>query len=250
MHQRQQSFLPIFFQEDEKKLERQSYPEAAMGRGLSFCKGRRDSIHQAGIVVLDTEIKICNQVYFEVKMLLKQQRRAIAVFSARDLAENAFDQLILSGFPLSKLFLLGQPSEDDRSLGTLAPQATPTQIGAITGTATGLKKGLVIGNMAGGTAGFLLGVGLLALPGMGHLVLSAAIALTLISTGACTAAGGMIGVLIGLGLTSEQAKAYAKQLDEGKSLLVVEGTAQEILRAERILSDNGIAMPKLRNQQF
>lgn len=183
-------------------------------------------------------------------MTLKQHRRAIAVFPARDLAANAFDQLVLSGFPLAKLFLLGAASGDDRNNGTSAPQAAPTQRGAITGTATGLKKGLVLGNVMGGTAGLLLGVGLLALPGIGHVVLTSAIALTLISTGACTAAGGLIGALIGLGLTTEQAKAYATQIAEGKSLLVVEGTTQEIFRAERILSDNGIAMPKLKNQQF
>ena len=185
-------------------------------------------------------------------MIVKQHRRAIAVFSARDLAENAFDQLVLSGFPLSKLFLLGQTAEDNSSKHpqTIKPPAVPTQIGDLTGTATGLKKGLVIGNVVGGTTGFLLGFGLLALPGMGHIVLASAIALTLISTGACTAAGGMIGVLIGLGLTSEQAKAYAKQIAEGKSLLVVEGTTQELLRAERILIDKGIPLPKLKNRQF
>ena len=184
-------------------------------------------------------------------MILKQSRRAIAVFSERDLAEHAFDQLVLSGFPLSKVFLLGQALEgDSRHEGALIPQTALNQLGDITGTATGLKKGLVVGNIVGGTAGFLLGLGLLALPGMGQVVLTSAIALTLISTGACTAAGGVIGVLTGLGLTSEQAKAYAKQIAEGKFLLVIEGTTQALNRAERILSDKGISMPKLKNRQF
>ena len=184
-------------------------------------------------------------------MILNQHRQAIAVFSTHTLAESAFDQLVLSGFPLSKLFLLGPTAEaNSKPPETLTPEAAPMHMGDVTGTATGLKKGLVIGNVVGGTAGFLLGLGLLALPGMGQIVLTSAIALTLISTGACTAAGGMIGVLVGLGLTSEQAKVYAQQVTEGKSLLVVEGTTQEISRAEHILSANGISMPKLKNRQF
>jgi len=184
-------------------------------------------------------------------MILNQHRRAIAVFSARHLAENAFDQLVLSGFPLSNVFLLGQAAEDNQKpVGTRMPPLASTQIGAVTGTATGLKKGLVMGNLVGGATGLLLGFGLLALPGMGQLVLTAAIALTLISTGACTVAGGMIGVLIGLGLTAEQATLYAKQIADGQFLLVVEGTTQELLRAERILIDKGIPMPKFKHKQF
>lgn len=38
-------------------------------------------------------------------MALSQYSRAIAVFSSREAAGQAFDKLILSGFPLAKLFL-------------------------------------------------------------------------------------------------------------------------------------------------
>lgn len=53
-----------------------------------------------------------------------------------------------------------------------------SNFGAITGTVTGLKKGLVLGNLIGGSSGLLLGLGLLALPGVGQVVLSSAIAFT------------------------------------------------------------------------
>lgn len=102
-----------------------------------------------------------------------------------------------------------------------------SDLGAITGTATGLKKGLVLGNLIGGTSGLLLGIGLLALPGVGQVVLSSVIVFTLLSGRIGTAAGGLMGALIGLGLTSEQAKKYSQLVANGNILLLVEGTVQE-----------------------
>lgn len=117
------------------------------------------------------------------------------------------------------------------------PANLPNPYGRVTGTATGLKKGLVIGNIAGGATGLLLGAGLIALPGVGQLVLSSAIGFVLLSGGICTAAGGVTGALIGLGLTSAQAKAYSQQIAGGSYLLIVEGTSQQIERAEYLLSN-------------
>lgn len=87
----------------------------------------------------------------------------------------------------------------------------------------------------GGATGLLLGTGLIALPGVGQLMLSSAIAFVLISGGVCTVAGGLTGALIGLGLTSEQAKQYSQEVKNGNFLVVIEGTAPEIDRAQSLL---------------
>jgi len=97
---------------------------------------------------------------------------------------------------------------------------------------------MILGNLLGGTTGLLLGVGLLALPGVGQLMLSSAIAFVFLSGGICTAAGGLTGALIGLGLTSEQAKKYSQQVSQGSFLLVVEGTEQNIDRARNLLRNS------------
>jgi hypothetical protein len=163
--------------------------------------------------------------------ILTHHREAIATFSTREDAGQALDRLIFSGFPLAQVFLLDggleRPNASDLPL---------IPIGAVTGTATGLKKGMVWGNLVGGTSGLLLGAGLIALPGVGQLMLSSAIAFVLLSGGICTAAGGLTGALIGLGLTSEQAKNHSQQVAEGRLLLIVEGTAQDIERARYLLN--------------
>ncbi|MGL5083662.1 MAG: hypothetical protein ACRC8A_19440 [Microcoleaceae cyanobacterium] len=164
--------------------------------------------------------------------ILTQHRQVIRTFSSREAAGQSLDHLVFSGFPIAQVFLLGHglTETQQQSLPLL-----PSTYGTITGTATGLKKGIVLGNLVGGTTGLLLGAGLMALPGLGQLMLSSAIAFTLLSGGVCTAAGGLMGGLIGLGLTSEQAKAYSQQISRGSVLLIVEGTEGDIARAEYIL---------------
>ena len=164
--------------------------------------------------------------------LLTQRRQVIKTFSSREAAGQALDHLVLSGLPIAQIFLLGHESGEAHPQ---FPKLPADQYGTVTGTTTGLKKGLLIGNFAGGATGLLLGVGLIALPGVGALALSSAIAFVLLSGGICTAAGGLTGALIGLGLTSEQAKAYSQQISSGSFLLIVEGTTEEIDRAKSLL---------------
>jgi hypothetical protein len=167
--------------------------------------------------------------------LLPLRRQVIHTFATRSAAGQAADHLILSGFPISRIFLVGQGYKVIAS-----PESTPAALaipvpGAVTGTPTGLKRGMVMGNLIGGTTGLLLGMGLIALPGVGQLTLSAVIAFTLLSGGVCTAAGGLMGALIGLGLSTEQARAAEQQVADGRVLLLVEGTPRDIIHAHQLL---------------
>jgi hypothetical protein len=168
---------------------------------------------------------------------LSQHCEVIGIYPCRDVAGQALDQLILSGFPIAQVFMLSQDG-DDSLQQTSSVKLASSSPGVITGTATGLRKGMLLGNLVGGATGLLLGVGLIALPGVGQLMLSSAIAFTLLSGGVCTAAGGLIGALIGLGMTSEQAKTYSRQVANGKVLLLVEGTVREINCAQRLLNQS------------
>lgn len=164
--------------------------------------------------------------------ILSQQRQVIGTFSSREEAGKALDCLVFSGFPLAQVFLLGQGDREGQNSLNLPCES----FGAIAGTATGLKKGMFLGNLVGGATGLILGMGILALPGVGQILMSGAIGFTLLSGGICTAAGGLAGALIGLGLTSEQAKAYQQQISQGSVLLIVEGSEQEVDRAKYLFA--------------
>ncbi len=176
-------------------------------------------------------------------MFFNQHSRAVGTFSELEAAGQGLDQLVLGGFPLPKVFLFGA----DLSGYELNSKASePVRLidqakaGAIAGTGLGLKQGLVAGNVLGGATGVLLGLGILALPGVGQIAMTSAFMFTLVSGGICTAAGGVIGALVGLGLTEKQVQAYNEQLSNGNYLLVVTGTDREIRCAERILTTQSI----------
>ena len=63
---------------------------------------------------------------------------------------------------------------------------------------------------------------------------------TLLSTDICTVAGGLSGALIGLGITSEQAKEYEQEISRGSFLLIVEGTARDIEPAKYLLKTSTV----------
>ncbi len=171
-----------------------------------------------------------------------QHRQVVKTFSSREAAGQAMERLVLSGFPIAQVFLFGDGTFRDGIEVQSSNRSTlqSSSYGTITGTALGLKKGLVLGNFAGGMTGLVLGAGLIALPGVGQLVLSSAIAFMLLSGGICTAAGGLVGAMIGLGLTSEQAKIYSQQIARGCVLLMIEGTVQDIDRARYLLQESTV----------
>ena len=63
------------------------------------------------------------------------------------------------------------------------------------------------------------------------------IASTLAGAGIGAAAGGIIGGLVGLGIPEDKAKIYSDRVGSGSYLVMVNGTDDDISRAERILRE-------------
>ncbi len=171
-------------------------------------------------------------------MITSQHSRAIAVFSDLEAAGQALDSLILNGLPLANIFLVGQDitaNDKTRRMVQMEYQVEHFPSGMITGTTLGLKKGWFVGNFLGGSVGLCLGFGMLSLPGVGQIVFTSAVIFTLISSGICTAAGGVVGALIGLALTEKQANTYNALIAQGKYLIIMNASETELKRAELIL---------------
>jgi hypothetical protein len=103
----------------------------------------------------------------------------------------------------------------------------------------GATTGAIAGGTVGGLTGLLVGLGALAIPGIGPVMLAGAtataIATTVSGTAIGAAAGGLLGALIGLGIPEERAKVYNERVSRGEYLVIVDGTSDEISRAETIL---------------
>lgn len=172
-----------------------------------------------------------------------RHRRAIGVFPYRRDAEAALAELRESGFVMDNVSVVAKDADHDDQLAgadlsnRVAPQdATKVDEGAKAGAATG--------GALGGLGGLLVGLGTLAIPGVGPVIAGGAVATALttaLAGGAIgAAAGGLTGALVGLGIPDDQAKIYNDRVARGYYLVLVDGTETEITRAEAILNGRGV----------
>ncbi|PLZ74285.1 general stress protein [Fischerella thermalis] len=173
---------------------------------------------------------------------LHRNRRAIGVFAHRRDAEAALMELRDSGFPMNQVSLIAKDSGD--RLPGVNTGAT-TNVAAKTKADEGAKAGAATGGVLGGLGGLLVGLGALAIPGVGPVIAGGALATALATTvagGAIgAAAGGLTGGLIGLGIPENRARLYSDRFNRGDYLVMIDGTDEQIHRAEAILKRRGIA---------
>lgn len=134
------------------------------------------------------ELRSLSTKYCAMQMTV-QDIYVIGVFPSPEAAGQALDQLVLSGFFLEKVFLVGKDSAfDEQSVNSHIMSALVKQSskGVITGTATGLRKGLVLGKVSGGLIGLFLGLSILALLGVEQIALAPAVGFALLCGGICT----------------------------------------------------------------
>jgi hypothetical protein len=152
------------------------------------------------------------------------------IYAAAIDVEPAVDAMKRAGFTnteISALCANGSGIVDcAREKNTKAPE----------GAATGGASGAVIG----GTLGWLVGIGNLAIPGVGPFLAAGPIMVALAGIGVGGTVGGLAGALIGLGIPEHGAKQYEDRIQGGATLLSIHTDDPErIAKAEKILENTG-----------
>lgn len=168
-----------------------------------------------------------------------KHKRAVGVFPTSQQAEQALSELRDRGFAMDKVSVV---AKDANRRDEIAGADVKDRVG--NKADDGAKTGAVAGGALGGLTGLLVGLGALAIPGIGPIMLAGAGATALATTlsgGAIgAAAGGLVGALAGLGIPEERAKVYHDRISQGDYLVIVEGTDAELGQAESIFSRRGI----------
>ena len=100
--------------------------------------------------------------------------------------------------------------------------------------------GVVTGGVIGGTLGWLAGIGMLAIPGVGPLLAVGPIVAALTGLGVGGAVGGIAGAMIGMGIPEYEAKRYEGRVRSGSILLSVHTDNSEWTKlAKTILERTG-----------
>src|SRR5580704_5168248 len=157
----------------------------------------------------------------------------IAVFglySSETQAAEGVDQLRVAGFRNTDVSILYPENSGNKDLAheknTKAPE------GAIAGAGSGA--------LVGGTLGWLAGIGLLAVPGVGPFIAAGPIMALLAGVGVGGAVGTMVGALIGMGMPEYEAKRYEGRIRNGGILFSVHCDSSEwVTRAKELLKQTG-----------
>jgi hypothetical protein len=183
--------------------------------------------------------------------VLKQ--RAVGIFPNYQATEVSLRELQERGYVMDRVSVIGR--DIDRHPDTLAGANTSTKIQDVgrmhahdeehdNEAAETAKKGAVAGGTVGGLTGLLVGIGALAIPGVGPVMLAGAAATALataVSGGAIgAAAGSLAGGLVGLNIPEDRAQAYSDRVTNGDYLVMVEGSETDIQLAESIFNKHGI----------
>lgn len=164
-------------------------------------------------------------------------RTVVALYDDLPTANDAIHELVNNGVSRSDISLIAndQSGEYSRYLHNSGDATEMPESGAATGAGVGAGIGAVIG----GLGGLLVGLGALAVPGIGPLLAAGPLAAALgglAGAGAGAVAGGVTGGLIGaladMGIPNENAGYFAEGIRRG-GILVVARTNEEMANTAR-----------------
>jgi hypothetical protein len=104
----------------------------------------------------------------------------------------------------------------------------------------GAVSGGIAGGIIGGALGWLVGIGSLAIPGVGPFIAAGPILAALSGVAAGGTVGGIAGALIGMGIPEYEAKRYEGKIREGNILISVHAeNSDEVSRAKDVFKNDG-----------
>jgi hypothetical protein len=157
-------------------------------------------------------------------------KAVFAIARNEDQAIRIADQLKAAGFSGNDISVLLPDKGGSRDFAH--EQHTKAPEGAAAGAGTGA--------VLGGALGWIVGIGALAIPGVGPFIAAGPIMAALAGAGVGAATGGIAGGLIGLGMPEYEAKRYEGKVKDGNVLMSVHTQdSRERDRAKEIFTNAG-----------
>jgi len=158
-------------------------------------------------------------------MTMTQRSTVVGVYHEREQAREAIEALKDAGFAPDSISIL---SPDKQATQEMAEE-TGTHAGS------GAATGALAGGLLGGVGGWLLGIGALAIPGIGPFIAAGAFASALGGAAIGAGVGAIAGALAGMGVPNDEAEYYEGEVKSGRTLVAVRADgrydeAQRILR--------------------
>lgn len=165
-----------------------------------------------------------------------EYQQALGVLATRSDTERALQMLKDHNFPMTQVSVIARDSELEDEL--------PANVEVQQEINSAIEKGAATGGAVGTISGLLVGLGTIAIPGIGPVMLAGAAATTVMTSVASgvigAATGGLAGAMIGIGIPEKEAEFYNDFVAKGYYIILVEGQRQEIQNAEKVLTTQGV----------
>jgi uncharacterized membrane protein len=161
------------------------------------------------------------------------EQSVIGVYNTMSEAEQAVHMLDKGSFPIKQVSIVAQDMQSEKEVHGYVTTGDVARAGANTAA------------WVGGFFGLLVGAAFIWVPGFGPLLVAGSFASMLLGSMegvvAGAAGGGLLGALVGWGVSKKHVIKYEEHLKSGKYLLMAHGNADEVARAHTILQDSGAA---------
>ncbi|HHX65994.1 MAG TPA: hypothetical protein GX702_14020 [Chloroflexi bacterium] len=151
----------------------------------------------------------------------------IALYDDLSSAHRAVRDLVDSGFDRETISLMTQ----DRQRARSADEEDAASEAAGTGAG--------IGALVGGLGGLLVGLGALAIPGIGPLLVAGPLVTTLAGAGVGAGLGALVGALAGMGVPENEARYFAEGVRRGATLVSLRSPDERATEAIDIMERYG-----------
>ncbi|HET8671302.1 MAG TPA: hypothetical protein VFM05_11940, partial [Candidatus Saccharimonadales bacterium] len=98
------------------------------------------------------------------------------------------------------------------------------------------EEGAITGGVIGGLAGILVGLGVMAIPGIGPIIALGPLATILLGAGTGTLAGSLVGAIVEWDVPEEEAEYYAERVQQGNTLVFVKTSDDQVDQVTSILN--------------
>lgn len=181
------------------------------------------------------------------------RKTVVGVFENRAAAQRALADLRRAGFPEDQLGLVAP--EVDLMASPSGATDEQSEIGAEKGAAIGAATGAAAGAATGVLASTLAGTGVWGItliggfiPVVGPVIAGGALAILLGSIAAGAVTGGLVGALMGLDVTEDEARHYEGEVQGGRILITVQADQRGAEAAEIIRRHGGTTEPRMAAQ--
>lgn len=169
----------------------------------------------------------------------------LGVVNNREQAERLVSELQTQGFLSQDISILFANERSAVQRTTASNVSSDTSTSSTTTRRTVLEEqtkapkgataGAVVGGVVGGTLGLLVGIGSIAIPGLGPFIAAGPLMAALAGSGVGGSVGVVVGALVGMGIPEEEAKRIESSIKSNNFLVALQvDTVQEVNRARDI----------------